>query len=50
MWAFIVSCMTLGALMWLARCHLRVLFEYPESRIRMERELSDVPGWADERD
>lgn len=49
-WAFLLSCATLAALIYLARGHLRVMFEYPESRIRMERELSDVPGWADERD
>jgi hypothetical protein len=50
--AFVVSVAVLAGLIYLWRprvkAWLRVFFEYPEARIRMERELSDVPGWIDD--
>ena len=46
--AFVGSCAILAGLFWLWRPHLRVMMEYPEARIRMERELADVPGWVDD--
>ena len=52
MLSFLLCCATLAGLIYVARprvkAWLRVVMEYPEARIRMERELSDVPGWCDD--